>query len=363
MDSNAQLHTETDSIPGGNVPITGPHKASLPVAARNGWRKDMLKWLAGPCIVAPSGVVMSWHNPVKPGFPYPEIGGYLLSLFAAETPDLMRVRQRTGQWLAGLLTSSKGVGKDGILYLFDTAMVLRGLLAHRQTGGEVAPEILRHAYEFIRELVQARIPARDPAGRPVTENTWSLSFGCHELKVIKSLIAYGKCTGNEEFLHLVGQLLDDLCPLFDHGRFRAAPGLPDTQLHAHCYALEGILERIHHDSTGTAALQDMLGAGTDWLANVQHPDGHLPEWHNGRTGYGRIRGDITAQAIRLWCSLDRHRYASHIQRAVEFLHSMQIPGQAVRFEAAGNDANTCATIFAAQALRFVEGAGPTDTIV
>ena len=91
----------------------------------------LLGWLASDDLEAPGGHCLSWWNPARPGYAYPEISGLLLRLLSL-APTARARRQRL---LAALLrdyAAAPAVHRGGQGYTFDTAMVLGGVLAHAQ---------------------------------------------------------------------------------------------------------------------------------------------------------------------------------------------------------------------------------------
>src|SRR5262245_12513054 len=96
-------------------------------------RQDSLAWLTSSDVVRYDGSVMSWVNPNHPGYSYPEIAGYMLSYLALQGPTTASLRNRIAAHIAQHdLTASGAVGRGGAEYVFDSAMVLAGLVAHQK---------------------------------------------------------------------------------------------------------------------------------------------------------------------------------------------------------------------------------------
>jgi hypothetical protein len=313
------------------------------------WRDNMKEWLELYAI-SKEGYVWSWVNDAKPGFHYPEIAGYMLSLFAdaGYRPDLARlVAHRLYRDLA---LNGGGVGRDGVVYLFDTAMALAGILAHlcrepqRQFTSSVAQSLA-----LVKDLLRQRRCSLPKTNMPLPHR-WSTVYGPHILKVSYALVRAHRHLSDTEALTLIQQLISDIMPLYRNGRFLAFPELEDCNLHANCYALEGLLICRESGSIADAAANCYLLEGTDWLTEVQEANGAIPEWHNGRRAWGAYRADVTAQAVRLWLVIDRKRYAREIERGLMFLSSLRTSEGGLRFDPLSLDVNTWATIFAIQAL-------------
>ncbi len=95
-------------------------------------------------------------------------------------------------------------------------------------------------------------------------------------------------------------------------------------------------------------------AGARWLADVQRPDGSLGAWHDGSADSGPARTDATAQALRIWTLVDRDRFAEPAVRAAAALRRNVVGSRGVRYEAGSDDLCSWATIFAVQALSWLE---------
>ncbi len=309
------------------------------------------RWLVGPHVVAADGRVWSWHNPAHQGYAYPEAGGLWLH-WAAQQPAIdLEQGHRVDRWLA-LCCAPPGIGRDGRHYLFDHAMVLAGRLAwvHR-CGGD--PLSLRPMVEtLLQDLEARRVVAPVPAAP-----RWSTVFGSHLLKVALPLAAWVESTHDEVARAGLHALSESLWPTLIDGRIPSSSSSSATYLHAHCYATEGLwgLSVSSADEATGAEAHALARRAADWLAQVQRPDGGLPAWHDGRRGWGPARTDATAQAIRLWCGLDRSRHADAIERGLAFLARTGTSGGGLRYHEDSTDQNTWATLFAAQAMQFAEG--------
>jgi hypothetical protein len=303
----------------------------------------MLDWLTAVPVL-PDGGVLSWSNSRHSGFRYPEAAALLLRLLTFYAPEQIALRDRLALALVSDVSLAGGIGKAGREYAFDAAMALAALVAHRQRGGQgVDSEVLARLFGFIKQCVEGKRAVVVAENRPA--GCWSLSYGSHLLKLIVALRAYQAAGGPPACAEVMERLLGDQLPLWDGVRFRVSENSHLSYLHAHCYALEGLL---------------LLGANqmraversADWLCQVQTAEGGLCAWHDGEHAFGPCRADATAQAVRIWCCLDRLGYAAPITRGLRFLRELQAPSGGLRYEPANDDINTWATIFAAQASRW-----------
>lgn len=287
---------------------------------------DRARWLLRAPL-GDGGVVLSWVNPARPGYAYPEAAGLWLRFAAgegADAGDVARVRERLRGDCAG-----GRAGRGGVAYAFDTAVALGGLI---ETGAVGAVE--RAMFEALVEDIAARRPCHGAPGG----DRWSARWTGHMLKVIPVLRRYGERTGDARAEAAARALLDRLHPRVGVEPFDGG----DPYTHALCYALEGLLAA---GAWGLADVAVALREGADALAAMQRADGALSAFRSG----GTARSDATAQAARLWLAVDRARYAGAIGRAFDALDALGAPGGGLRYEEGSADVNTWAAVFAVQA--------------
>ncbi|MGL5859165.1 MAG: hypothetical protein ACRC35_12325 [Angustibacter sp.] len=349
---------------------------------------ELLDWLVGPDLADPSGHCLSWHNPSHPGYPYPEITGLLLALLGSTR----RHRRRQDQLIGALLAEPPdGVGRGPVTwYAFDTAMALGGVVASLEqdprTGHEDAHDrttLIERADRWVDALTAAVHSgrARVPTVSVTSSTRWSDSFGAHQSKLAVSLIRYarwvrsagadpsGGTTADRAVaaLRASDALLTGTVALSEpDGRFRIHDRAPLSYLHAHCYAMEGLLAQTTRDDLSSAAartVQEALDAGARWLATVQQLDGGFLAWHDGRRASGPTRTDATAQAVRLWLAIDPAGFAGPVTRALALLERARVAGAGVPYEPGSADVNAWASMFTAQALQWrADGARPIELV-
>jgi len=313
----------------------------------------MLEWLRSDHVVGADGRVVSWTNPAHPGHSYPEAAGLLLGLLAHEglTPD--PVRERIVRGIISDTSAAGGCGKQGREYVFDAAMVLNGLLEHERSGGSLPDPLLPcRLFGFIADNLLKRQAASGLAGGD--RKRWSLSYGAHLLKVVRALSLYHRMKSEQRCKSLIGQIAEDLVPLYSAGRFHIHADSTETYVHSHCYAVSGLL-CLERD--GLSSVTPIIGGCAGWLAQIQESQGGIREWHDGDRSYGEVHADCTAQAVRIWAHVDRAAFADEIIRALEFLAGQQSSAGGLYYAPGCADENTWATIFAVQAVRWAsEGA-------
>jgi hypothetical protein len=321
--------------------------------------RQILGWLVSPSVVSSDGRVSSWSNPRHPGYPYPEIAGYLLSLLALEGDSTLDIRDRIARRLVGDMSRSGGVGRGGADYVFDSAMALAGLIAHESAGGTL-PDA--RSVDRLFDFVSANLAAgRVGIGlSTATPDHWSVSYGCHLLKVVIALCAYDERYPASTTRALVDRLVSELTRLYDNGRFRVNADSSLTYLHSCCYAVEGllVLQGRHRGEYG-----DLIRGSARWLAEIQSSEGGLHASHDGRNAFGSLHTDATAQAVRIWSLVDPTAFREHIDRGVGFLAEMATPIGGLRYEPGSDDVNTWATIFGLQAVRWASEGGHWQWIV
>lgn len=293
----------------------------------------MDRWLRAPSVVREDGAVLSWVNDAHPGYPYPEIAGLWLSALAdADDIAARALRPRVSRWLRAQIGAEGGVGRAGVTYLFDSAVAAVGLRA--VDGADALPLTLRG---FLARAVGDEAACAPPAAAP----RWSESFGPHQIKCVIAL----RASGLEAPPSLL-RLRERVVYSGEGARFTVEPGSPQSYLHAHLYALEGLIALAEEgDRDARHAAQE----GARWTAAAQDPSGGLRAWHDGARASGPLRADATAQAVRVWAWADRARYAERIARALGFLAALQHPSGGLRYEPGSEDVNTWATVFARQA--------------
>ncbi len=348
--------------------IRTDYEAVLAGAARPD-RRRLMGWLVESSLMA-SGEVLSWVNPEHPGYLYPEAAGLLLALLAQdidEGPRMPRDRaasqlavcQRIFEALAADIDARGAVGRGGVDYLFDSGIVLHGLLRLHDRLVEGIDDGALRVLEAVIDRVYNRVlrgVARRRAVSPAPGESprWSEAWGCHLLKLALPLAAYARIFGDDDGRPAasIRRLVGDLIPLAAGGRFVVYGGDDRTYVHACCYAAEGLLAV---DPAIDPQARPQAVATATWLATIQRADGSMLAWHDGERAYGPQRADIVAQSVRLWAAVDRRRFAPSIARGLGHLAGLQSASGGLRYGPESDDVNTWATIFAAQAIAWVEG--------
>lgn len=300
----------------------------------------MWGWLLSDALTTTDGAILSWSNPRHPGYPYAEAAGLLLS--ALSTPsgwqrDGGTCADRVAGWLCRGIGVDGGLGRDGTAYLFDSSVVLAGLLRYRGAGGRAGVDDAVHRlHGFVARQITRGL-AVHPASASA-DGRWSTQFGAHLLKCLHSLHLYARVFERP--------LREDLATTLIH---RSGHQPSPVYVHPFCYEQEGHLIVAH---SGLVDLFEPIEGALDWLAVLQQPDGAILSFANGLDGFGEARTDVTAQAARLWLLLDRVRYADPIARAFAFLSGCQTPEGGIRYAPGSADICSWSTLFALQAVEW-----------
>ncbi|MGD1855608.1 MAG: hypothetical protein ACFB2W_15310 [Leptolyngbyaceae cyanobacterium] len=328
-----------------------------------------LEFLAFSDIVSCSGDVFSWLNSQQSGYIYPEIMGYYLtfgSQYLAAYPNdspfnqcLSRRVHRVAQRLQQLVHAKGGIGRGSALYLFDTAMAITGLLTYgMELKGVVDATCLDRMTAFVCHAIQQQQPVVFMQGqRCALSPRWSTEFGSSMLKVVICLNRLSDWTGDACYRQQGQRLVENVMAKYLHqGAFTVLPKPSMVYTHAHCYALEGLLD-IH--CRGDDNMMSYLTAGADCLQRWQNQNGSLFNWNRMPHPVPMQIGDATAQAVRIWLAVDCDRYQTAIQRGLNFLDQLSTPQGGLYYGTGSDDINSWVTMFAAQALDwYLRGSKP-----
>jgi hypothetical protein len=304
-------------------------------------RARAMAWLATDA-VRRDGAVWSWRG--EGAYPYPEAAAIVLRLMrqglAGDETAVTR-RIEAGLWRD---LAADRIGKGGHVYTFDLGIVLAAL------AGRPDPRLAT-----LRDRIAHAVRERRAVWPPAPER-WSTLVGPHFLKLAIGLHASGVPADA-----LPPVLLDPSLRQQDAAGRIGTPPHAATYVHAHCYAAEGLMALACIVPFLRRALTDVATRAAVWLARIQRDDGAIPAWHDGHTAVGPYPTDVCAQAIRLWCLVDRVGFDPCIARARRHLDANTLADGAVSYHPGRRHANVWCTAFAVQATAWADGA-PADAL-
>ncbi len=300
-----------------------------------------LRWLMAGPVRDDHGMLRAWVDGQTPAHAYPESTGYLISLLcylhrATGEDRFASDAARAAQALVDHLGQADGCGRDGAVYLFDTAVCLRALgTYHTLFEGRLqrpALELMDRLALTCDSMFRRRQACTGGAANGHGERRWSRSFSAHLIKAAH-LVSPWVPAWREVTDELVGQFYED-------GRFFADEGHGRVYVHASCYAAEGLMA---HGGLFT----DQAQRAAAFLARIQREDGGMPAWWPEAAGPVT---DATAQAVRIWQCAAASDHEDNIRRGLAFLQRMALPDGGFRYSPEVDHANSWTTIFATQAM-------------
>ena len=264
-----------------------------------------------------SGAVYAWVDAAtgSPAFEYPEITGYALTFWAAQsivTEDELEAGRQAADWLGDRAESGRLQAREGwddnAVYNFDLAMMANGLLAfgERYYPEAIATGIRLAAYLRDQIARDGWLEALDPCTSPRScRSGWSTEGYVHLVKAAQCQL-HAATLGLEDGVTAARALVDrGLEFLTGSGRFVTQPDAQMTMLHSHLYAVEGLW--AFAEATGDDEIRDTARVAAEWLWRQQLPSGGFPRWvaENSKTAAPE-QFDVTAQAVRaaILCELD-----------------------------------------------------------
>jgi hypothetical protein len=254
------------------------------------------------------------------------------------------------------------------LYSFDTGICMNGLIElHKATKDTTYLEFARKMGDF---LVNASRESGVPypaieESNPVLGDRWSLSYGCHLIKLCMPLYKLHLLTGEEKYLILVDGILSKQMKLLDADKFYVNSKDRTVYMHANLYALEGL---AFLDSAGYSDFSGVLPGCARWVARQQNEDGSLYNYADGSHGRQKVT-DATAQAVRMMIYVDKEKLSDNIGRGLGFLTKMQSAEKDARsfggfyYSDSIRHVNSWATFFAMQAISWnMRGPKPAELI-
>jgi hypothetical protein len=306
-------------------------------------------YLLSPAVCCPeTGAVFAVRGSTA-DYAYPEIAGYYLTYLAGlaiDAPALSKRRfaeqaQRVVAWLR--LICAEGLPltryyldddtqdwRNDFVFIFDLAMVLRGLAHARELdlADWSAPTLADHL-QCQLAAADGRLRAVQARGLKAATAGWSARFDAYQLKSAAGMARFAR-----HFSHSgLSELAEEARALFCHTPALEFDHLP---LHPRFYALEGVAQLqgvAAYPAISHAVFQAMGEASPDWQ-----------------------RIDVLAQALRLGCACSPAHPLNH--ELASTLAALVVDNTGLGFccDTGDPQRNTWTTLFARQALAYYQQA-------
>lgn len=323
-----------------------------------------------------AGAFRAWRDGTW-GWAYSEVTGYGITLLCGlarrDMPGALDAAVGSGRWLldqARVGPAFRCRMDDGAwlghLCAFDNGMIVPALChLHRLTGERAWLDAATATADWLAGRLDGdggMIPKHDLAtGAPVPGARWSSRVGPYQAKVALGLLQVAALAGRPDLADAAARLCRAAARFQrPDGRFVTDPALGDTYLHAHCYAIEGLMGAVALGADPLLAAP--ADAATRWLATLRTPAHGISRRFDGQAAEPVEHSDSTAQALRLLVLTGAHPdwIAPLAERLLAFQCDDDDPARRGGFRyALGGDAaawdNVTAhgTMFAVQALDLV----------
>ena len=352
--------------------------AAAAAARRAGARARLAAWLLdGPAQLrdgqhagAVAGVLLS---PNAPTYVYPEITGYYLQwlawrAYAGDDAHALAARAAAAQaWLARWAAEpaprtrvylvAREDWRNGALFQFDLAMVLRGIASAADAGLILPDDRLVARLDALllrlRAADETLSACRARDHRTELPQRWSTQGGAFLAKAAAGVLAAARLPG------VSPALMDAAQRTLDRAQ-RDLAARPHDEAHPLLYAIEGLLAGAKH--VGARLALPAAAASLDRLLAARDAAGY-PREHARENG--QPRNDVLAQALRAGCMLSALDIAAApaqgtLRALGDVLAQRATAEGALSFSpaTATREVNVWATMFSEQALALVDLPAP-----
>jgi uncharacterized protein YyaL (SSP411 family) len=277
-------------------------------------------------------------------FLYVETTGYLITHFVnlyqeTKVAEYQRRAMLAADFLVQILEGDKlpynfdlkTKKADRRFFVFDNGICVQGLVdmyklsrkkIYLQTAEKIAGWIVDEMWQEDGSFRAYYDANEDNSVHP--GNDFSADGGCIQIKNAIAFLKLFEATKNKSYQHIAEKILDQ-GQVFQlkNGGFRVNQKTEAVFSHGHCYATEGYLY-------GWAVLKkpeylETVKKAASYLQASQHRNGGISQ-RNQAAGWA---ADATAQAIRIWQSLDvisgQPIFGEPIKKALSFLKAMESP--------------------------------------
>lgn len=349
-----------------------------------------IDWLIDSGIQNSEGAFYAWYDMDKEkySFLYPEITAYAIQILsrlhiqnykstyltrAVKAGDwLLKNQKDDGSFFCKQFAQSEAEKNDDSFYVFDAGIITCGFLdLYKITSKKKYLTAAIKASNLILRFQNSDgslHAGRNPDGTIINNPHWSQTSSCHHIKMLLPCLRLHAITKDEKYLDFATKLLQWGHKLqVSTGRFVTFLGSSDTYTHAHCYAIEGLMEASRYfDHIKQLFVDKKVSLGVNWLLNTQNGEGSIWNWYGSQENKIKV-GDAIAQTIRLlllskkiFQPTDRNTTIDEqIHKGLVFLKKLQFLDENRRSrggisygETQGKqikNVSTCATIFAIHA--------------
>lgn len=285
-------------------------------------------------------------------FLYVETTGYLVTYFINlyNNTKVALYKQRAmlaADFLVGILEGNKlpynfdltTKKPDERFFVFDNSICIQGLVdayqlskkkVYLETAETIAGWITTEMWQKDGSFLAYYDATEDSAVHPGSD--FSADGGCIQIKNAIAFLKLFEATKKSTYKQVAEKILDHGHAFqLKNGGFKVNSKNEGVFSHAHCYATEGYL--YGWSVLKKPAYLEAVKRAAEYLQAVQHSNGGISQ-RNQTPGWA---ADATAQAVRIWQSLDllsgEATFAAPIKRALGFLKAME--SQVSKTEAQG----------------------------
>jgi len=319
-----------------------------------------VQWLLNSGIQNSTGAFSGWYDAEKREYPfiYGEMIGYgiqtFLYLYDREKEyEYLRRAERAADWLIknmvyrgnDLLARGAFVWRyylpngplSTLVYAFDNGICMSALVdlfqaTYKEKYLNSAISTAEWLLDVMRNSDGSFKACYDFQAKTFGNGRWSKLPGSYHAKLSIGLLKLYSVTKNEKLVKSVRELCDWVLKLQkEDGGFKTNKMSNDIYVHAHCYAVEGLLyasKMLSEKRFEEAALK-----GCEWLQKVQKSNGAISRWYYGQEGPSADENtEALAQTVRLWLlsslnnsnrDLIDNPLLNRLQKAVNRLLDMQ----------------------------------------
>lgn len=294
-----------------------------------GLANSVADWMTQSGIQAENGGVYAWFDMQsgKYSYLYSEITGYAITAFLYMhklygSGEYLERAEKAARWITehalskcgGVLTrqfvnehvvDESTSFTNGNIYSFDTGMVLYGFAElYKATGKEAYLKHARTMADFLVDTMQnedgsfAAIYNEETGIAPNSTKKWSTQQGSFHAKIAIGLTSLFEITKDEKYKTAAITVCRFALTRQDSsGRFITDDATRTTNLHPHCYSIEGL--SYTGATFGIDEFSEAAEKATYWMLSRANEGGINEVYDPARDSFSDFqRSDIVAQVLR-----------------------------------------------------------------